>query len=198
MATMPRPAMLGGAGKTVHVDEVALPYLRSTAGDAQRSAIVLGMACDDVTICGTIPNRKAETIIPIVRKRVRAGSRIVTDMHKAYGSLASLGYEHVQINHSVAFHDFKGNTNNPIEMFWATLRRNFRGFRNVSEENLWHFIAEIEYRYNRRLKPHIIFEELITKFPECWSFYEDNWRARFEWHDRTTQYDGHDATLVIR
>ena len=187
MATMPRPVRLGGTGKRVHVDEVHLRYLVDREGGPHRSAIVMGIECDGEVICGIVPDRRAETLVPILVSRVAAGSIIVTDMLGAYARLEKHGFEHIRINHSVAFHDFQGNTNNRIEAFWATVRRSLRSYRQVSAENLWLYLAEIEFRYNRRHVRDTGFIDLITRFesydPNC----EDIWRSRYDWSGNGAQ-----------
>lgn len=181
MATMPRPAMLGGPGKTVHIDELHLRYLAMPASDVRGSAIVLGMACEGEVLCGIIPDRRAETIIPIVLSRVSPGSTIVSDNHGAYNGLQRHGFKHIQINHSLAFHDFRGNTNNAIEAYWATVRRTLNGYRQVSPDNLWTYLAEIEFRYNRRHRKQTAFDELVSYFSPYGPALEPEWRRRFDW-----------------
>lgn len=181
MATMPRPNRLGGTGKSVQIDEAALRYLVNPEGRANQTAIVLGLSCDGETISTIVPDRRARTLIPLIRKLVVPGSTIITDMHKAYSSLGQNGYDHIRINHSVAFHDFQGNTTNAIEVYWASVRRSLRGYRQVSPENLWTYLAEIEFRYNRRHRHDTAFEDLISHFESCLPAREDKWRSRFEW-----------------
>lgn len=165
MATMVRPLMIGGDGKTVHIDEVHLRYITSAAEGCRDSVIVLGMACDGQVMSAIVPDRKSETLIPHIAARVRPGSKIVTDMLSSYAKLEKHGFEHIRINHSVAFHDFHGHSNNEIEAYWATVRRMMRASRQVSREHLWAFLAEIEFKYNRRHSKHAVFEELISSFP---------------------------------
>lgn len=157
MAAMPRPDMLGGEGKSVHIDKVHLRYITRKGGGAYESALVLGIACEGQVLCGIVPDRTSNTLIPQILARVRPGSKIVTDMLSSYHALHRYGFEHVRINHSVAFHDFNGHTNNEIEAFWATVRRMLRAARQVSRENLWTFLAETEFHYNRRHAKHLIF-----------------------------------------
>ncbi|QDH33849.1 IS1595 family transposase [Porphyrobacter sp. YT40] len=181
MASMPRPEALGGPGILVHVDEVHLRRLISESGGPHEAAIVLGIASQGRVMCGIVPDRKASTIIPALLARIRPGSTVVTDMHLAYSSLQRHGYRHLRINHSVAFHDFNGQTNNDIEAFWATVRRSFRSYRQVSKSNLWAYLAEIEYRYNFRHSKHLIFEDLISHFPNGILDEETQYKGRYYW-----------------
>ncbi len=181
MAAMARPEMLGGPGKTVHIDEALLRFITNPDGRKHDTAIVLGMACEGQVICGIVPDRKATTVRPAILARVRPGSKVVTDMHLAYRGLERHGYHHVRINHSVAFHDFKGNSSSAIESYWASVKRVLRAYRQVSRENLWTYLAEIEFQYNRRHARHLVFDELVAHFPPHDPGQEAVWRSRFEW-----------------
>ena len=184
MATMPRPARLGGPDKIVHIDEAHLRYLAVPGSKTRGAALVLGMACEGQVLSGIIPDRRAETIIPLILDRVVPGSTVVTDAYRSYHALERHGYRHVQINHSVAFHDFKGNTNNPIEAYWATVKRTLSGYRQISADNLWTYLAEIEFRYNRRSRKPEIFDELVTHFRPYLTDLEEDWQRLFDWTPR--------------
>ncbi len=181
MASMSRAEMLGGEGKAVHIDELSLRHIAYGGGGRNESVIVLGFACEGQVISAIVPDRTSKTLIPHIVARVRPGSTIVTDMLSGYYKLAQAGFDHVRINHSVAFHDFHGHTNNEIEAYWSTVRRMFRASRQVSRENAWSFLAEIEYKYNRRRSKESIFEELISTFPRHDSESLPVLRARYDW-----------------
>lgn len=181
MASMTRPEMLGGEGKTVHVDEVHIRNIMQPSRGKCVSAIVLGLACDGQVLSAVVPDRTTSTLIPLILKRVRPGSKIITDMLPGYRKLTDYGYEHVRINHSAAFHDFAGHTNNEIEAYWSSLRRMLRASRQVQRNHLWTFLAEAEFKYNRRHAKHLIFEELISNFPPNDVSNCEALRERFEW-----------------
>ncbi len=181
MASMPRPDMLGGEGKTVHIDEVSLRHIGYCGGRRNQAVIVMGFACEGQVLSAIVPDRTSKTLLTHIAARVRPGSTIVTDMLSGYHKLAQAGFEHVRINHSVAFHDFHGHTNNEIEAYWSTVRRMFRVARQASRENAWSFLAETEFKYNRRKKKELIFEELITTFPTGDPEFLSGLQARFDW-----------------
>jgi transposase-like protein len=165
MAAMARPDKLGGEGKTVHIDEVQLRYIASATGQPNDAVIVFGLASEGQVFSAIVPDRKAGTLIPHIVARVMPGSKVVTDMLSGYRKLGEYGFHHVQINHSVAFHDFRGHSNNEIEAYWSTVRRMLRSARQVSRAHMWTFLAEIEFKYNRRHNKNTIFEEIISSLP---------------------------------
>ena len=181
MAAMARPDRLGGEGKTVHIDEVHLRYIATPSGEPNDAVIVLGLASEGRVLSAIVPDRRSETLIPHILARVMPGSRVVTDMLSGYRKLADHGFDHIQINHSVAFHDFQGHSNNEIEAYWSTVRRMLRSARQVSREHMWTFLAEIEFKYNRRHAKDIIFEELISNFPDYDPEKSHVLQSRFDW-----------------
>lgn len=180
MGAMSRPDMLGGEGKTVHIDEVHLRYIANGKGGANEAAIVFGLACEGRVISAIVPDRKAKTLVPRIVSLVRPGSKVVTDMLSGYRKLSRYGFEHILINHSVAFHDFRGHSNNEIEAYWSSVRRMLRASRQVSRDHLWTFLAEIEFQYNRRHAKELVFDELVSNFPSL-AASEPLLRERFEW-----------------
>lgn len=181
MAAMARPDKLGGEGKTVHIDEVHLRYIASTAGKPNDAVIVFGLACEGKVLSAIVPDRTSGTLIPNIVARVMPGSKVVTDMLSGYRTLGQHGFDHVQVNHSVAFHDFRGHSTNHIEAYWSTVRRMLRSARQVSRIHMWSFLAEIEFKYNRRQEKEAIFEELISNFPYYDSEENRVLESRFDW-----------------
>ena len=50
-----------------------------------------------------VPNRTADTLIPLIQNHVVPGTKIVSDCHAPYMRLRSLGYDHYAVNHSMGF-----------------------------------------------------------------------------------------------
>ena len=50
-----------------------------------------------------VHNRKAKTLIPIIKCWIKPGSIIHSNCWKAYDQLEKIGYTHVKINHSKEF-----------------------------------------------------------------------------------------------
>lgn len=51
-----------------------------------------------------VPDRSAQTLIPIIELYVsKDSSLVVSDQWRAYSSLASRGYQHKTVNHSLHF-----------------------------------------------------------------------------------------------
>ena len=61
----------------------------------------------------------------------------------------------------------RGESVNAIENFWRHLKCSITGtHNNVGKDYLERYAKEFEYRFNRRMTPEVMLEELITRFPE--------------------------------
>lgn len=94
-----------------------------------------------------IPNAKAETLIPIIREKVKPDSIVYTDTWRSYNALDVSEFKHYRINHSQLFAD-KTNHINGIENFWSQAKRHMRKFNGVPEEHFYLYLKECEWRFN--------------------------------------------------
>ncbi|HWZ22021.1 MAG TPA: IS1595 family transposase [Cytophagaceae bacterium] len=97
-----------------------------------------------------VPNRKSNTLFPIIKEKVTCGTTIYTDDYKSYNGL-KLDYEHFIINHSDKLY-VKGDIHtNSIESFWAFLKRGLDGiYHKTSEKHLGRYVNEFAFRFNNR------------------------------------------------
>lgn len=114
---MPEPNFvdnkLGDIDIVVQVDETMLNCSckshRGRSPDNRTDALVIVEVRSSVSrvFAKVIPNKKAETIIPLICNNVISGSTIYTDEHRAYYSLTSNGYVHGSVCHKYHFVDPK-------------------------------------------------------------------------------------------
>ena len=94
-----------------------------------------------------IPNAKTETLLPIIRERVRPDSIVYTDTFRSYNALDVSDFHHMRINHSELFAD-RQNHINGIENFWNQAKRQMRKFNGIKQDNFYWFLKECEWRFN--------------------------------------------------
>jgi transposase-like protein len=98
-----------------------------------------------------IPDTKGKTIKPIIEKRVKEGSIIISDEWWAYNNLDKKFF-HVELRHNEDEYARGGFHNNSIEGFWSLLKRGILGiYHRVSPKHLQKYCDEFAYRYNTRL-----------------------------------------------
>ena len=94
-----------------------------------------------------IPNVKTDTLMPIIRQKVKPDSIVYTDTLRSYNTLGVSEFKHYRINHSKRFHN-KHNHINGIENFWNQVKRPMRRYNGILREHFHLFLKECEWRFN--------------------------------------------------
>jgi transposase len=94
-----------------------------------------------------IPDAKTDTLMPIIRQKVKPDSIVYTDTWRSYNALDVSEFKHYRINHSKLFAN-KHNHINGIENFWNQAKRHMRKFNGVPKAHFHLFLKECEWRFN--------------------------------------------------
>lgn len=164
---------LGGSGKECEVDEtfiggkarnmhksVRARRITGRGHNVDDKAIVLGILergqgpdKKNRTVSqvrtAVIPDRQKQTLQPLVKEHVMAGSALYSDELSGYIGLES-DYERGVIDHAVAYVDGKISTNG-LENFWSLTKRCLGGtYVSVEPFHLFRYIDEEAFRFNNR------------------------------------------------
>lgn len=165
---------LGGGGKEIEVDEtfiggkarnmhksVKARRITGQGHNVDDKAIVWGVLergkgskkTKDKTVSQVrtqvIEDRKKETLQPMVKEHVLAGSALYSDELWGYYGLAN-EYEHKVIDHAVEYVNGKIHTNG-MENYWSLFKRGINGtYVSVEPFHLFRYLDEQEFRYNHR------------------------------------------------
>jgi transposase len=90
-----------------------------------------------------IPNAKTETLLPIIKEKVKPDSIVYTDTWGSYNALDVSDFHHERINHSVEFAEEKNHING-IENFWNQAKRHLRKFNGIQPVSFYWFLKECE------------------------------------------------------
>jgi transposase len=101
-----------------------------------------------------IPDARSDTLIPIIREKIRPDSIVYTDAFRSYDVLDVSEFRHLRINHSILFAD-QHNHINGIENFWNQAKRHLRSYNGIAEHHFPLFIKECEWRFNYRPVSHM-------------------------------------------
>ncbi len=154
---------LGGGGGEVEADETFIGGKARNMHKSVRMRRIQGQGFnveDKTTVMGilerggkirahVVPDRRKETLQPIVREHVNAGAALFTDELVGYQGLAG-EYEHKIVDHATRYVDGKVHTNG-MENFWSLLKRGLGGtYVSVEPFHLFRYLDEQVFRYNNR------------------------------------------------
>ena len=111
-----------------------------------------------------VENTKRKTLEPIIHKRVKGGSHIMSDEWWTYTKLDK-DYKHSVVKHKHKEYVRGDVHTNTIEGAWSHLKRSMMGtYHRPSKEHLSKYCAEFEFTYNTRNKtPMAKFNQIIDK-----------------------------------
>jgi len=164
---------------TVEVDETylggqwknkrkALRDQGSKRGRGTTKQPVFGILCRHGAVWAeVVDDVSAETLQPLISKKVSTGSTICSDTWKAYTGIASRGYVHRLVNHGEhQYSDGKGNHINGLEGFWGYLKRKLVSKGGVRRTKLPLYLGEYVWRYNHRTEDENVKIKRILKLLE--------------------------------
>jgi transposase len=124
----------------------------SKRGRGTKKQPVFGILCRNGTIWAeVVDDVGAETLQPLISRKVSTGSIVCSDTWKAYTGIASRGYIHRLVNHGEKqYTDGKGNHINGLEGFWGYLKRKLVSKGGIRREKLPLYLWEYVWRYNHR------------------------------------------------
>jgi len=103
-----------------------------------------------------------------VHEYVLPKSIIYTDELQAYNTMpGKREYQHRRINHSSRVYVVGDVHTNTVEGFWSLIKRGIGGvYHSVSQKYLQSYLDEYSFRYNRRDKGNLIFNDVLQRVSE--------------------------------
>ena len=117
---------IGGVGEVVEIDESKFGKRKFNKGRRVDGVWVFGGICRRTRDCFLVPveDRTASTLIPLIKKWIKPGTKVISDCWKAYGTLKEEGYIHGTVNHSIEFVNSEtGDHTQTIESTWRAVKR---------------------------------------------------------------------------
>lgn len=94
-----------------------------------------------------VTDTKTETLLPIIRQKIKPDSIVYTDSYRSYNVLDVSEFKHYRINHSKLF-AHKHNHINGIENLWNQAKRILRKYNGIPKQQFYYFLKECEFRFN--------------------------------------------------
>ena len=114
---------LGGQWKNKKLSQKA-KLLKSKRGKGTTKQPVFGILCRDGKVWAElIDNTEADSLQPLIQRKVKKGSIIYSDTWRGYTGIATKGYVHRLVEHGKEYVDKNGNHINGLEGFWGYLKR---------------------------------------------------------------------------
>jgi len=111
-----------------------------------------------------VPDRKQDTLRPLVKKYVLPESTVFTDDFASYDGLDIRGFTHKRINHSAGVYVMGDVHTQTIEGFWSLIKNGIRGvYHQVGAKYLQSYLDEYSFRYNRRHSGNLIFTSILER-----------------------------------
>jgi transposase-like protein len=157
---------MGGKGKIVEADETyygkletprkrrknATPYTKGGKSGPAQKRIVFGLVeRGGHARTFHIQNATAHDVRQIIVKNVSRKSILNTDESRLYTETGKEFAEHHAVNHSAGEY-VRGNVHtNTIDSIWSVFKRGMKGvYQHCGEAHLHRYLAEFDFRYNRR------------------------------------------------
>jgi transposase len=121
-------------------------------GRGTKKQPIFGILCRNGKVWAeVVDDVEADTLQPLISRKVSAGSIVCSDTWKAYTGIAAKGYVHRLVNHGEKqYSDGKGNHINGLEGFWGYLKRKLASKGGITKRRLPLYLAEYIWRYNHR------------------------------------------------
>lgn len=148
------PIRLGGYGVTCQVDESLFSHKakyhrgRFNSNPIWVFGIVDSSQTPAIGYMEVVPNRSQDTLIPIISRVCRPGTRIISDEWKGYLNINRvLGFQHDTVNHSVNFVNpiNHAHTQN-IESYWAKQKLRIKKMKGLKKDLIQEYLNEFMWR----------------------------------------------------
>jgi len=155
---------LGGAGRVVEADETYFGRVENPAtlnahgkpfrkqgGGINKRAIVTLVERGGKVRSFHVPRADKKTVQKIVADNIAHESRLNTDESKLYNGMDLIFDKHETVNHSAKEYVRGDVTTNTAEGYFSIFKRGMKGvYQHCSEKHLHRYVAEFDFRYNRR------------------------------------------------
>ena len=144
------PAVIGGPGKEVEIDESKFGKRKYNRGRAVEGHWVFGGMERGGGDCFLVEvaQRNAATLLPIIAQHVRPGTVVYSDEWAAYNTLATTtGNTHLTVNHSLHFVDPLTSAHTQgVESMWSSCKRMMQEERTMHSKLFDTYLPEFMWR----------------------------------------------------
>jgi transposase-like protein len=145
---------LGGAGKTVEIDETFIGQkadMPKRRGYAHKHAVMTLVERGGLARSFHVSGTAAADLLPIIKAHVHSGSHVMTDEAGQYAHLGQHFAKHEFVTHGTGEYVRGDVHTNTLEGFYSVFKRGMKGiYQHCGENHLHRYVAEFDFRYNAR------------------------------------------------
>ena len=146
------PCRIGGEGVIVEIDESLFARRKYNRGRVVEQQWIFG-GWDRESKRGfliPVPDRRAETLLPIIEEYILPGSIIYSDMWAAYNRIEEIpdrNYTHQTVCHDRNFVDpDTGTHTNGVEGMWSRAKAKVKAMHGTSRDMILEYTAEFMFK----------------------------------------------------
>ena len=114
-----------------------------------------------------VPNRSAQTLLPIIQASIRPGTTIMSDMWAAYGGIAAMGFNHLTVNHKLHFVDPQtGAHTQHVERSWKSGKERNKRHNGTHRQMLDSYLCE--WMWRQRHRDDDLFNQILLSISAFW------------------------------
>lgn len=166
------PAVIGGPGLTVEIDESQFSRRKNNVGSVFPAQWVFGGICRENRECFlfSVPDRSANTLLPIIQQHIRPGTTIMSDEWAAYRDIPNVpgNYNHLTVNHSQNFVNPLNNAHTQnVESMWNRAKAGNRSRWGTHRAMVDSYLCEFMWRQrlNGRDPFDVIWQDIVAFWP---------------------------------
>ena len=165
---------IGGNDCIVEIDESKFGKRKYNKGQFVEGQWVLGGICriHKNVFLGPIPSRDRDTLLPIIKQKIKNGTTIISNCWQSYDCLSQEDFLHLTVNHSYNFVDpDTGAHTQTVESLWRQIKRQLPE-TYTRHNQLYLHLAEYLW-HNMKRKSDDIYQKFLKdaakyyRGPEC-------------------------------
>ncbi len=176
MAALDDREPLGGVGRTIEIRWERIRGIHVPGHRKSQFANVMFMS-DGLRVSSCVIGKPRRHILSgMLLSKCEQSSRYITSCYQTYRVSSDCGSRRPILDFIPDFHYDQKQDN--ISGFQSYFRKPLKfNYRRITQKNLWIYLKEFEFRYNRRLHSERIFWDIISRFPNCSEQSEAHMRA---------------------
>jgi len=166
LAMIDKNRLMGGTRNVVNVRLVTHRRVRRREKGKKRSARIFLIADEAHANSTVMLSPLRHDLIKVIRDKCQPGVKVITTCYDTSRVLSHYGTRLQKAEFSPTYFIDRPEIDDVLTGFLSYFREPvFLQYKGVDRRNLWMYLKEFEFRYNRRNASETIFDDMISQFP---------------------------------